>query len=288
MRMRTWLLSTTCLAGVAAMGAAQAAGLPDGYGGLPDYGSLPAVSAPNGKLSAFGGSRDGSIFGVTGSFAVPLGHAFGLQIDGAVGSAKSAAFYGFGGHVFWRDPAKGLLGLYSSYAKWDAASTASATTLTGGVIDTTGAEVGKIGAEGAAYLGRVSLEGFAGYQFGSRTGFTGKATLAFYPTDDLRLDGGVRYLDGIGTVGTIGAEWRPHEGSGLTLYAAGAAGNGNYRQILGGVRFYFADQGKSLIRRHREDDPGVDLPDDLFTTTGGVHCPAGQSITTFDGNTFCQ
>ncbi len=167
MRLRNVLLSTTCLMAVAVTGGAQAAGLPDGYGGLPSYGSLPAVSQTNGKLSAFGGSQDGGIFGVTGALTAPLGHDFGLQVDGMVGSGKGAAFYGVGGHVFWRDPAKGLLGLYGSYVSWGTSSTVSATSPLGGVADVIGADVGKIGIEGAAYLGRFSLEGLAAYQFGT-------------------------------------------------------------------------------------------------------------------------
>ena len=109
MRLRKCLLSTTCLMAVAAAGGTQAAGLPDGYGGLPTYGDLPAVSQTNGKLSAFGGSQDGGLYGVTGSLTTPLGHDFGLQFDGMVGSGKDAAFYGVGGHLFWRDPARACL-----------------------------------------------------------------------------------------------------------------------------------------------------------------------------------
>ena len=126
-------------------------------------GSLPAVSGLNGKVSVFGGSQDGGgksggMFGVAGSLWVPMGFAYGLQVDGMAGSGHGAAFYGIGGHLFWRDPAKGLVGLYSSYLHWD---------FTNGA--TTGFDIGKFGVEGAAYLGRFSLEGLAAYQFGSAT-----------------------------------------------------------------------------------------------------------------------
>ena len=276
MRLRTWLLSTTCLVAVAAAGGVQAAGLPDGYGGLPAYGALPAVSQTNGKLSTFGGSQDGGIFGVTGSLTAPLGHDFGVQFDGMVGSGKGAAFYGVGGHLFWRDPAKGLVGLYSSYVNWN---------LSGGSAGYIGgAEVGKIGAEGEAYLGRFSLEGLATYQFGTFTGFAGKALVAYYPTDNFRIDGGVRYLEGPGAIGMIDAEWQPHPGTGLTVYGTGSFGSNGYTQALGGVRFYFGDTGKSLIRRHREDDPvnagSNGQPGDLYDAEV---CPAGTSFDPIDG-----
>ena len=258
-RKRHWLLSTTCLCAVAAFGPAQAADLPavsDGYSPMAVPSSLPAVSRMNGKLSAFGGSQDGGLFGVTGSLSVPLGTAYGLQIDGMAGSGRGAAFYGVGGHLFWRDPARGLVGLYASDVSWD---------LRNGL--TTGDDVGKVGVEGEAYLGRVSLEGRAAYQFGTHTGFAGKALLAYYPTDNLRLDGGVRYLEGPGAIGMVDAEWQPHVGSSWTVYGSGSFGD-NYTQALGGLRYYFGDPGKSLIRRHREDDPGDTLHDDLNATTG--------------------
>ena len=282
MRMRAWLLSTTCLWAVAAMGGAQAADFSEKSVDFAAPGTLPAVSAPNGKLSAFGGGQDGGLFGVAGSLSVPLGFPYGLQIDGMVGSGKGAAFYGVGGHLFWRDPAKGLLGIYGSYVSWSADDTVAVASPINGVADLTGADVGKFGVEGEAYLGRFSLEGLAAYQFGTNTGFAGKATLAYYPVDTLRLDGGVRYLDGVGAIGTAGAEWQPHIGSGFTLFASGSFGD-DYKQALGGVRFYFGDPNKSLIQRHRQDDPGNDLPDDLFIATGGGHCPTGDSYFS-DGN----
>ena len=235
-RMKMLLLSTSCLAAAAAMSAAQAADLPqDMSGGLPDYGAaavpgtLPAVSGVNGKLSAFGGidglpninfgKKNAALFGVTGSFSMPLGHAYGLQVDGMVGSGRGAAFYGVGGHLFWRDPAKGLVGVYGSYVNWDALTAAPFP-----FVGVAGADVGKIGAEGAAYLGRFSLEGLAAYQFGKFDGFAGKALLAYYPTDNFRIDGGIRYMDGPGAMGVVDAEWQPHSGSGLSFYAKGSFG----------------------------------------------------------------
>ena len=191
--------------------------------------------------------------GVVGSLSVPMGFAYGLQIDGAAGSGDGAAFYGIGGHLFWRDPARGLLGLYAQLSRTG--------TLTSGA--TNGFDVGKFGVEGAAYLGRFSLEGLAAYQFGSASGFNGKAVVAYYPTDNLRLDAGVRYVEGPGTMGLVDAEWRPHETSGLTLFASGAFGQNSFSQLLGGARYYFGDANKSLIDRHRQDDPAPDFGGDL-------------------------
>ena len=256
-RMRKFVMSMTCLMAVAAAGSAQAGDTFGNYDPMAVPGSLPAVSALNGKVSVFGGKQDGngssqSLFGVVGSLSVPMGFAYGLQIDAAAGSGASTGFYGIGGHLFWRDPAKGLLGLYGSYFKWD---------LTRGA--TNGFTVGKIGVEGAAYLGRFSLEGLATYQSGSASGFNGKAVVAYYPTDNLRLDAGVRQVAGPGTMGLVDAEWRPLDTSGLTLFASGAIGQNSYSQFLAGARYYFGDANKSLIDRHRQDDPAPDFSGDM-------------------------
>ncbi len=256
-RIRTIALSVSCLMTLAAVGSADAGGYFDVYNPLATPGSLPAVSQLNGKVSVFGGNQEGSgqsggMFGVVGSLSVPMGFAYGLQIDGAAGSGDGAAFYGIGGHLFWRDPARGLIGLYTSYLNWDVTSGA-----------TSGFDIGKFGVEGAAYLGRFSLEGLAAYQFGSASGFNGKAVIAYYPIDNLRLDAGIRHVEGPGTMGLVDVEWRPHENSGLSLFASGAFGENSFSQVLGGARYYFGDSRKSLIDRHRQDDPAPDFGGDL-------------------------
>lgn len=77
--------------------------------------AAPAVSAMNAKVSVEGGSYDGSGAVAHGVFTMPLGHAFGLQVDGAAGHLKDSAYNGVGAHLFWRDPAKGLVGAIASH-----------------------------------------------------------------------------------------------------------------------------------------------------------------------------
>ena len=168
------------------------------------------------------------------------------------------------------------MGIYGSYVSWGLNSGIS------GSIG--GSDVGKVGVEGEAYLGRFSLEGLAAYQFGTFSGFSGKAMVAYYPTDQFRLDAGVRYLQGPGAIGLVDAEWQPRIGSGLTLYGSGAFGNG-HTQVLGGLRYYFGDPNKSLIDRHRQDDPGNALPGDLYESGA---CPVGTHVVTNDSGTYCS
>lgn len=239
--------------------------------------TLPAVSGVNAKVGAFGSSLgDESAGGAFIGLALPLGHRFGAQIDGIVGMQEGGdAFQGVAGHLFWRDPSRALFGIYASHLRWDGVSL-------GGI--TGGAEVNKVGLETQLYLGRVSLEGLAGYQFGSDTGLVAKGTIAYYPRDDLRLHVGVTHYEGPGLAGFAGLEWAPLRGSGLSLFADVGVDENSDLRSLAGVKFYFSREDKSLIRRHREDDPDVDLPGDLFQAKQGRPCPAGQVL--FNG--FCD
>jgi hypothetical protein len=207
---------------------------------------LPAVSAPNAKLGVFGGSIDGfSGWGAAGSFSLPLQQRSGLQFDSLAGTAGGSAFWGVGGHLFWRNPANGLLGVYASWVDWSPR----------------GAQVSKIGVEAALYRGPFTLEGVLAAQGGTFSGVAGHATAAIYLGENFRLDGTYRYLEGLGSVGGVGAEWLMAN-TGFALFASGNWGSDGYQTIIGGAKLYLGPQ-KSLIRRHREDDPDSLLPYDL-------------------------
>ncbi len=231
----------------------------------------PAVSALNGKVEAFGGSLGGlnntvSGWGVAGAFSAPLASNFGFQIDGLAGAAGGFTYGGVAGHAFWRNPQQGLLGLYASTIRWT------------GI----GADVHKVGVEGELYLGRASFEGLLALQTGTFTGFAGKAVLAYYLNDNLRLDAGFRRLEGVGGVATAGVEFL-HQPMGLSFFANGSWGGTDYHAVLGGVKFYTGPQ-KSLIRRQREDDPGIGLPFDLFQTCSVLTIP---TLKIGDGDGIC-
>ena len=244
---------------------------------MPDYVSArPAVSAINGKVAVFGGDlSDGHEFGVSGALTLPLEQRLGMQLDGMIGSADDERFYGIGAHLFWRDPARALFGIYASHVSWNGSSTFPASSPVGGIFNISGAEISKLGVEAELYIDRISLEGLAAYQSGSDTGFAGKGTLAYYPLDDLRFDMSVTQLAGNGLTGSLGAEWMLPGESGYSLFANTSVDEDSDWRTVGGVTIHFGAGQKSLIRRDREDDPDVDLPDDLYLTTGKSHCPAG-------------
>ena len=56
--------------------------------------------------------------------------------------------------------------------------------------------------------------------------------------------------------GAIGFEFQPESLPG-SVYVDAMAGSDDYVSVMGGLRFYFGAEDKSLKARHREDDPGT-------------------------------
>jgi hypothetical protein len=232
----------------------------------------PAVSGPNGKVSVEGGAFDDDGVGIAlGSFALPVGHSFGLQADGAVGTIDGETMGGGGLHLFTRDPSSYLLGAYGSFHTWDS-------------ID-----IWRLAGEAELYLGRFTLQGLAGYEsvdVPSTIGdldvltpddkhFFAQTDLAYYVTDDFKVYGGYRYLNET-SFGAAGAEYllRGHDVP-LSLFARGDFGNDDYTSITGGLKVYLSgDPDKSLIDRNRRDDPEVFVPvfPKLATGSGVPQC----------------
>ena len=79
-----------------------------------------------------------------GSLTLPVAHMFGIQGDALYSRISDLNFYGGAGHVFWRDPKIGMLGL------------------TGGYLGRTGVSTYQAGTEGQYYLGPVKLSFFGG------------------------------------------------------------------------------------------------------------------------------
>lgn len=236
------------------------------------HSGAPAVSEINGKIDfgylhfnaetpAANIMDDGHAYAVQGALSLPLGHKFGLQIDAGVMSGDFDALIGdysvdgrgIGAHLFWRDPGVGLLGAYAHYADYDL----------GNPINDEITNL-RYGVEAEAYLGQVTLRGFAGMDkldigaFGDDHFFAGTAEVQFYATDNLVLSAGVERSFET-TAFTIGVEAMADLGGiSPTLYADASFSDDN-RTVMAGLRFYFGSGSKSLIRRHREDDPEIGI-----------------------------
>ena len=121
-------------------------------------GCVQAVDGLNAKVAGWGGSlANKGLYGGSGSVSLPLGCEFGAQIDGTVASFDKRFLGSIGGHLFWRDPSKGLLGAYGSYTFWNQAG---------------GVRANHIGPEGELYYGRWTLQGVGGVEFGNTTSAT--------------------------------------------------------------------------------------------------------------------
>ena len=229
----------------------------------------------------------------------PLADRYGLQIDGGFGSLDRSGFGIIGAHLFWRDPALGLLGAYAGYTRWNKFG---------------GVDVGQVAGEGEYYWGRFSLRGVAGIEFGSsafntttvtqttapagavpgvittstfvegydvKTWFFDEFDLKYYPTDNWAAYIGHRYHGGKHAL-ALGTEAALPIGGGrmASAFVEGRVGEGDYEGVWGGLKVYFGQKDKTLIRRHREDDPEKV---ELLSAATNSHVQSGSSSST----TFC-
>jgi hypothetical protein len=113
----------------------------------------PAVDGFNSKVDGFGGSiGNRAVYGAEGALSIPLASPYGLQLDGRAGSFDRSGFGSVGGHLFWRDPTRALIGIYGDYTDWNRFG---------------GVHLAHAAGEGAYYFGQLSLEGIAGVELGN-------------------------------------------------------------------------------------------------------------------------
>jgi hypothetical protein len=210
--------------------------------------ALPAVSGPNGKIEVGGGWTDiddlgdDEVFRGGAAFSLPVGDMFGIQVDLTALDAYGETAVGGALHAFTRDPNSYLLGAY------------------GGYVDADPANVWYIGSEAELYLDNISIEAVGGVMNisnGGGTEFYAMGTVALYATENLRLSIGASTVANFESA-NAGLEWFMGDtGLPLSLTVDGQLGEDGYTSIQAGVSLYFGGEDKSLIRRHREDDPSL-------------------------------
>jgi hypothetical protein len=211
--------------------------------------TLPAVSSVNGNVDYAGGlmnSYAGHNF--EGSIAFPITHQFGFQADSLYSRISNLDFYGGAGHLFWRNPDFGLLGITGGYLHRNGIDP----------IDTF-----QIGMEGEYYFRRFTFDMFAGagqisyanpapFIDTNPTRFIGRMSAGYYPINDLLVR--ASYTTAFRNNLASGNLEYQTPIRGLALTAEAALGNHGYDHLLFGVRYYFGGK-KSLRDRHRQDDP---------------------------------
>ena len=208
----------------------------------------PAVSRLNGKADAVFGKFDSEdVYIGAMSLCLPVGDPIGVQIDGAYGDYSAEEYEGVGGHLFWRDPDRMLIGITGSHQQVGEIS-----------LIRSGLEMECYNVENMI----IRLAG--GYQWGDaeEDGY-GSIGLNYYPISHLRF-GAKSELTGNDFLQTLGMEYQPAEVAlpGLSLIAEGALGEDDYDRFIVGLRYYFGED-KPLIMRHRQDDPPNLLPDGM-------------------------
>jgi hypothetical protein len=244
--------------------------------------SQPAVDGPNAKFTGFGGGASGDgFYGAVGSLSLPIANQWGVQVDlGGVGANRASAL-GSAGHLFWRDPSVGLLGIYGSYSRWNVDHI--------GAVGTISATVGRFAAAGEYYRERWTVSAYAGVETVRVSGpaspyvqaaipnrFFDSITVSYYPTPNIKLSLGQLYIFGRNGL-SWGGEYGVPLGGGrmASVFAGGLLHEGGHATVLAGLRLYLGQRDKSLMDRHRQDDPEgpTGLPTAPTGPTGPVDTP---------------
>jgi hypothetical protein len=178
-------------------------------------------------------------------------------MDGLYTHVADQDFYGAGGHFFWRDSDKAMIGV-------GAASVYSKNVYTY-----------EAGLEAEYYFKWFTpgfYTGYSGIKYRNSSSFIdtdrvepfGTVYLGIYPLPDLVIRPSFTRKLGNNLVG-VEAEYEMPRVN-LSVTAESTWGEHDFRQTQFGLRYYFGSK-KSLKRRHREDDP-VNLVAGSFTSIG--------------------
>lgn len=216
--------------------------------------NLPAVNELNFSVIVAAGVDDAdSRYLAGGKATFPLGHSFGAQIEGGIANDD---YYGLGGHIFWRDPALGLIGLVGTFESEN------------------DVDLKRTAIEAEAYLGPFTIGGVVGVErLQNDTAAYGLIFGTIYPIESLALRAAGEFRENL-SLARLGAEWQPlpdelHEAS---LFAEAEYNSLSTGQFLVGARLHLGEGTFSLQKRERREDP----PFAIFNTIPGSGPGAGN------------
>ena len=177
------------------------------------------------------------------AFSFPVGDMFGIQADLTALDAFGETAIGGAVHAFTRDPNSYLFGVY------------------GGYTDAGSANIWHVGPEAELYLDNISIEAVGGYMDIERwrpaANFMRwvKWRFMLLKTCACRLVPAA--LPDFKSA-NAGLEWFMGDtGIPASLTVDGRIGEDGFSSVMAGLSLYFGGEDKSLIRRHREDDPRI-------------------------------
>lgn len=248
--------------------------------------SKPAVDGSSYKVQIYGGATQAELATITGlgsalpvalndqtywtgfgggigSATMPITHNIGTQLDMGSNLFGSSVSGTAAGHLFWRDPEIGLVGSYGS-GLYNSISN--------------GNSVWQAAGEFERYDGRftlqalVGVQGFSNYSAPSSISFLNRnyigycpnpnrfvddVSLKYYPTEDISFSIGHIYTRGNNSA-YIATEYLFSEIKPLGAQVGGffeaSYGSNNSSTFLAGLKFYFNNSTKTLIRIQREND----------------------------------
>ena len=233
--------------------------------------------------------------GVGATVVYPFSKEYAFQLDGTLDAETTSLVPGLAGHLYWSDAKTGLLGAYSE-GGWRSAPGGGqgdfkfgaegawfqdkftfegllgfeTQSLNANLPGYSCTSVGGLGCfigfnppgnNFAQFDGFGNSQPNAGYSMFDTIRFFDHVEFDYYVHDNFKVSVAHEYTGGINS-GILGAEYLIDTGVGIapSVFFEASAGERGVASILGGVRFYFGDEGpKSLKRRLREDDPTVHL-----------------------------
>jgi len=199
-----------------------------------------AVNAPNMNFDLNSGVANNYASGAIAAVGnLPIGDAYGFQLDTRYRKTASTDAGGVGGHFYTRDPESYMAGVN---ALW---------------YNIEGADIYRYGVEGELYTSDLTFNPAVGIQQGDlNDGAVGYyfVNTAYYATDNLKFSiGGGGFPSVHGYYGEVA--YQPYDDSTTSFYITAGDSNIVNPFILAGVRFSFGSDGMSMKTRDRSSDP---------------------------------